>query len=100
MQHQGQNINIVQPIHCKKRLSNFPSQPGCHLSNYPWPGIIKLFPVRESSVSEIQAGDRKIINIFLQCTLLLIIIHFIVSVGCLSIQFVLLLIREQIEAKG
>ncbi len=66
MQYQGQNINIVQPIHCKKRLSIFPSQPGCHLPNNPWPGIIKLFPVRESSVSEIPAGDRKII--FLQCT--------------------------------
>jgi len=32
------------------------------------PGTIKLFPVRESSISEIPAGDRKIINLFLQCT--------------------------------
>jgi hypothetical protein len=33
----------------------------------PWPGKIKLFPVRESLVSDIPAGDRKIVNLFLQC---------------------------------
>jgi hypothetical protein len=42
-------------------------QPGCHLPNTLWPGIIKLFPVRESLVSDIPAGDGKIINLFLQC---------------------------------
>jgi hypothetical protein len=32
-------------------------------------GKIKLFPARESLVSDIPAGDRKIVNIFLQCTI-------------------------------
>jgi hypothetical protein len=42
-------------------------QPGCHLPNSPWPGIIKLFPARESLVSDIPARDGKIIDLFLQC---------------------------------
>ncbi len=42
-------------------------QPGCHFPNSPWPGIIKLFPARESFVSDVPAGDGKITNIFLQC---------------------------------
>ncbi len=42
-------------------------QPGCHLPNPPWAGIIKLFPARESLVSDIPAGDGKIANLFLQC---------------------------------
>jgi hypothetical protein len=36
-------------------------QPGCHLLYSPWPGIIKLFPARET-VSDIQAGDGKMVN--------------------------------------
>ncbi len=32
-----------------------------------WPGIIKLFPVRKSLVSDIPAGDGKTANLFLQC---------------------------------
>ncbi len=32
--------------------------------NSPWPGITKLFPARESLVSDIPAGDGKIDNIF------------------------------------
>jgi hypothetical protein len=42
-------------------------QPGCHLPNSPWPGMILLFPARESLVSDIPAGDGKIITLFLQC---------------------------------
>ncbi len=34
--------------------------------HYPWPEIIKLFPTRESLASDIQAGDGKITNLFLQ----------------------------------
>ncbi len=41
-------------LHCKKRLAIFSSRPG----------IIKLFPARESLVSDIQAGDRKIDSLF------------------------------------
>jgi hypothetical protein len=31
--------------------------------NSPWPGIIKLFPARESLVSDIPAGDGKNYNL-------------------------------------
>jgi hypothetical protein len=44
----------------KKRLTIFPSLPT---------GIIKLSPSRESLVSDIPAGDGKMANRFLQCTL-------------------------------
>jgi len=43
--------------------------PGCHLPNSPWPGIIKLFPTRESLVIDISAGDGKIINLFYSASL-------------------------------
>ncbi len=40
-------------------------QPGCHLPNSPClAGIIKLFPPRESLVSDIPAGDRKTADLF------------------------------------
>jgi hypothetical protein len=52
----------------KKGLPFSCPQPGCHLPNSPWTGIIKLFPSRESLVSDIQAGDGKIVHLFLQCT--------------------------------
>jgi hypothetical protein len=59
-------------MRCKKKVSHFPvhsrdvtyqTLPG----NSPWPGIIKLFPARESLVSDIPAGDGKMANLFLQC---------------------------------
>ncbi len=31
---------------------------------FPWPGIIKLFPVTESLVSDIPAGEGKMITFF------------------------------------
>ncbi len=37
-------------------------QPGCHWPHSLWPGKIKLFPARESLVSDIPAGDAKIDN--------------------------------------
>ncbi len=39
-------------------------QPGCHLPNSPWPGIIKLFPARGSLVNDIPSRDGKTANIF------------------------------------
>jgi hypothetical protein len=53
-------------LHCKKGY-RFPVrlQLGCHLPNSSWPGIIKLFPARESLVCDIPAGDGKTIT--LQC---------------------------------
>ncbi len=51
----------------KKGYRFFRPQSGCHLPNFPWPGIIKYFPARESLVSDIPAGDGKTANLFLQC---------------------------------
>jgi hypothetical protein len=49
----------IEKMHCKKRLAISPSQAGMSLT--------KLFTDRESLVSDIPAGDRKIANLFLQC---------------------------------
>jgi hypothetical protein len=40
---------------------------GCHQPNSLWPVRIDLFLPRDSVVSDIPAGDGKIINLFLQC---------------------------------
>jgi hypothetical protein len=39
-------------------------QPGCHSTNSPWPGIMKLFLAREILVNDIPAGDGQIDNLF------------------------------------
>jgi hypothetical protein len=53
-------------MHWKKGLRY--SHPSRDVTNQtlpsPWSGIIKLFPARESLVSDIPAGDRKIANLF------------------------------------
>jgi hypothetical protein len=51
-----------------KKVSDFPT-PSRDVTkpNYAWPGIIKLFPARESLVRDIPAGEGKIANLFLQC---------------------------------
>ncbi len=57
----------VQSIHCKKRLTIFPSPAGMSQTNAPWRGIIYVIAVysaRESLVSDIPAGDEKIANFF------------------------------------
>ncbi len=51
----------------KKGLRFSRPQPGCHLPNSPWAGVIKFFPARESLVSDIPAGNGKTDNLFLQC---------------------------------
>jgi hypothetical protein len=58
------------PYTVKKGLRFSRPQPECHQPNFPWPGIIKLFPARESLVgnmTNIPAGDGKPANLFLQC---------------------------------
>ncbi len=51
-----------------KKVNEFPvPQAGCHLPNSSWTGIIKLFPSRDSLVSDIPPGDGKMPNLFLQC---------------------------------
>ncbi len=54
-------------IHCKKGYRFSRLQPGCHLPNFPWPGIIQLFPASGSLVSDIPSGDGKAAIVFLQC---------------------------------
>jgi hypothetical protein len=50
-------------LHCKKGQFSRPQQ-GCHLPNSPWPGIVKLFPARESLLSDVLAGDGKPLTFF------------------------------------
>ncbi len=51
-----------------KRLAIFLSLAGMSLTvSSPWPGIIQLFLVRKSLVSEIPAGDGNVANLFLLC---------------------------------
>jgi hypothetical protein len=58
----------------KKSLPFSHPQPGCNLPNSPWNVIIKLFPSRERLVSDIPAGDGKIVNLFFTvCDLLLLL---------------------------
>ncbi len=52
-------------IHCKKRVSFFPSKAGMSLTKLSlWLGNIKLFLARDSLVSDIPAGDGKNDNLF------------------------------------
>ncbi len=46
-----------------KKVSGFPIQDVTY-QNFPWPGIIWIFPARESLVSDILAGDLKTANLF------------------------------------
>jgi hypothetical protein len=48
----------------KKGYRFFRPQPGCHLPNPPWAGFIKLFPARESLVSNTPTGDGKVAKLF------------------------------------
>ncbi len=57
-------------VYSVKKVSRFfHPQPGCHLPNSPWPGIMKLFPARESLASDIPAGDGKIAYLFYSVSL-------------------------------
>ncbi len=51
-----------------KKVLNFPVPPppqsGCNRPNSPWLALIKLFPARESLVSDIPAGDVNIDTFF------------------------------------
>jgi len=65
----SQQIGTGQPVimnyYTVKNLATFPSpQPGCHLSNSLWAGTIRLFPPRESLVSDIAAGAGNVANLF------------------------------------
>ncbi len=60
-------IVINYSLHCKKRLAIFPSPAGMSLTKLSLAGN-KLYPAKESLVSDVPAGDGKIDNLFLQCT--------------------------------
>jgi hypothetical protein len=47
----------------KKGYCFFRLQPGCHLPNSPWPGIIKVFPARDSLDNDIRLGTGKTITL-------------------------------------
>jgi hypothetical protein len=56
-------------VHCKKKLAVFPSAAGMSLSKLSLAGNNFIIPeARESLVNDIPAGDRKTINLFLQCS--------------------------------
>ncbi len=61
----------VQLLHRKKAFQYSRPQPGCHLPNSPWAGImtsyIKYSAYRESLVIDIPAGDGDIEKVFLRC---------------------------------
>ncbi len=52
-------LSCFEAPHCKKSLRFYRPQPGCHLPNSPWTGIIKLFLSRESLVSDIPLKTGK-----------------------------------------
>jgi hypothetical protein len=54
-------------MHCKKGY-RFPV-PSRDVTNLilPWPGMIKLFPARESLVGDITTEEGKNDNLFMQC---------------------------------
>ncbi len=54
----------MHSIYTVKKASSFPFPSRDVTYQSLWPVIIKLFPGRESFVSDISAGDRKITNLF------------------------------------
>ncbi len=52
-------------LHRKKGLRHSRPQPGCHLPNSPWAGII--YPPKEIFVFDIPAGDGNVADLLLQC---------------------------------
>ncbi len=56
-------IMVFLALHCKKRLTICPSPAGISLTKLSL-GIVKLFLARERLVSDIPAGDGKLITFF------------------------------------
>jgi hypothetical protein len=55
---------LLYGVHTVKKVMDFPVPSRKVTNQTPWPGIIKLFPSRESVVSDFPAGDEKIYNFF------------------------------------
>ena len=69
--HQGPHLcpgknssSYVVWVHCKKTLRFSRPRLGCHLPNSPWAGKLKLFPARESLVSDIPTENEKSLIFF------------------------------------
>jgi hypothetical protein len=60
-----------------KKVYDLPVLSGGHQPNFRWPGIIKIFPARESLISDVPAGDGKTANLFLQCNRLKLLPSFL-----------------------
>jgi hypothetical protein len=56
-------------VHCKKRLAIFLSPIGMSLTKLSLGRNNKIFPLRESLVSDNPTGDENIENLFLRCTI-------------------------------
>ncbi len=55
---------LIYSSYTVKRVSDFPVPSWMSLTKLPLPGLIKLFPARESLICDIPAGDGKITNLF------------------------------------
>jgi hypothetical protein len=68
----GMQVQIYYSEHysVKKKLDIFRPQPVFNLPNAPSSGKIKLFQATEGLVSDIPAGDWKMDNLFLQCSII------------------------------
>ncbi len=64
---QKRNCAASVTMHYTKRLAIFPSSVGMSLTKLSLAGKNKWFTAKESLVSDIPAGDGKIVNLFIQC---------------------------------
>ncbi len=65
-----ESVGMQVQLHCKKRFDISRPQPVFNLPNAPSSEKIKLFQAREGLVSDIPAGDWKMDNLFLQCSII------------------------------
>jgi hypothetical protein len=61
-------LYILRNYTVKKGYRHSRPQPGCHLPDSPWAGIVKLNPPRGILVSDIPAGDGNVANLFIRCS--------------------------------
>ncbi len=64
----NQTTQGTKELHCKKKASDIPvPSRDVTYQNSPLAGQFNFFPARQSSVSDIPAGDRNVAELFLQC---------------------------------
>jgi hypothetical protein len=62
-QASSQHNSYIVKVHCEKKVIDFPVPSWEALTKLHRPGVIKLFPARESLVIDITSGDRKIASV-------------------------------------